>query len=57
MYKYVRPLLFKMDEEKANNLVVDIAETKLARFLSKSISHERFQNWKQNCLVRQLTIL
>ena len=36
MYKYVRPLLFKMDEEKANNLVVDLAETRLARLLSKS---------------------
>ena len=36
MYKYVRPILFKMDEEKANNLVLNIAETRLYRFLSKS---------------------
>ena len=36
MYKYVRPLLFKMDEERANNLVVNLASTKLARTLSRN---------------------
>ena len=36
MYKYVRPLLFKMNEERANNLVVNLASTKLARTLSRN---------------------